>query len=155
MQLSDRLSGVLAVCLGLVVVLLTRTFPPMPGQSIGPALFPSLAGVGLIGFGAWMVVADRAAAGGWLRFDDWVRRPRMVVNFALVTVALVVYAAILPVVGFFLTSLVFLALLMMVFGAPGRRALPTAAVVTVAIHYVFYSLLRVPLPWGLLEAMAW
>lgn len=155
MQLSDRLSGVLAVCLGLAVVLLTRTFPPMPGQSIGPALFPSLAGVGLIGFGAWMVVADRAAAGGWLRFDDWVRRPRMVVNFALVIVALVVYALVLPVVGFFLTSLVFLALLMMVFGAPGRRALPIAAVVTVAIHYVFYSLLRVPLPWGLLEAMAW
>jgi putative tricarboxylic transport membrane protein len=155
MQLSDRMSGVLALCLGLVVVLLTRTFPPTPGQSIGPALFPSLAGAGLIAFGAWMVVADRAASGGWLRFDDWVRRPRMVANFALVIGALVVYALVLPVVGFFLSSAVFLVTLMITFGAPPRRALPLAVVVTMAIHYVFYSLLRVPLPWGLFEAVAW
>jgi len=155
MQLSDRLSGVLALCLGLAVVLMTRTFPPMPGQSIGPALFPSLAGAGLIAFGAWMVVADRAASGGWLRFDDWVRRPRMIANFALAIVALIVYALILPAVGFFVTSAVFLATLMITFGAPPRRALPLAVVVTLAIHYAFYSLLRVPLPWGLLEAVAW
>jgi putative tricarboxylic transport membrane protein len=155
MNLSDRLSGLLAVCLGLSVVLLTRTFPPMPGQSIGPALFPSLTGAGLVAFGAWMVVADRAAGGGWLRFDDWVRRPRMVANLVLVVVALVVYALVLPVVGFFVTSAVFLTTLMVTFGAPARRALPVAVVVTMAIHYAFYSLLRVPLPWGLLEAVAW
>ena len=149
------MSGVLALCLGLAVVLLTRTFPPMPGQSIGPALFPSLAGAGLIAFGAWMVVADRAASGGWLRFDDWVRRPRMVANFALVIGALVVYALVLPAVGFFASSAVFLVALMMTFGAPRRQALLLAVVVTVAIHYVFYSLLRVPLPWGLFEAVAW
>jgi putative tricarboxylic transport membrane protein len=149
------MSGVLAVCLGLAVVLLTRTFPPMPGQSIGPALFPSLAGAGLIAFGTWMVVADRAARGGWLRFDDWVRRPRMVANFALVIGALVVYALVLPVLGFFASSAAFLVALMTTFGAPPRRALPLAVVVTLAIHYVFYSLLRVPLPWGLLEAVAW
>ena len=27
--------------------------------------------------------------------------------------------------------------------------------VTLIIHYVFYKLLRVPLPWGLLQGVAW
>jgi putative tricarboxylic transport membrane protein len=28
-------------------------------------------------------------------------------------------------------------------------------IVTLVIHYAFYSLLRVPLPWGVLERFAW
>jgi putative tricarboxylic transport membrane protein len=32
---------------------------------------------------------------------------------------------------------------------------PLAIVVTLLIHYVFYKLLRVPLPWGLLQKVAW
>lgn len=155
MRLSDRLSGLLAAGLGLVVVLSARTFPPMPGQDIGPALFPALAGVGLMGFGVWMVVADRAGAGGWLRFDEWARRPRMVANFVLVIVALLVYAVAVTPVGFFLTSMVFLAVLMTVFGVPPRWTGPLAVMITIGIHYVFYSWLRVPLPWGVFEAVAW
>jgi putative tricarboxylic transport membrane protein len=155
MHLSDRLAGLLAAGLGLAVVLFARTFPPMPGQNIGPALFPTLTGVGLLGFGMWMVIADRSTGGAWFRVAEWARRPRMVANFALVIVALVVYALLLPPVGFFLTSMVFLAVLMTAFGAPPRWALPIAVVVTFVIHYVFYSWLRVPLPWGLLEGMAW
>jgi putative tricarboxylic transport membrane protein len=154
MQLSDRLSGLLAAGLGLAVVLFARTFPPMPGQDIGPGLFPTLTGTGLIGFGAWMMVADRAGV-GWVRFDDWARRLRMVANFAAVIVALIVFAVAVTPLGFFLTSMVFLAGLMTVFGVPPRWTLPLAVGVTIAVHYVFYSWLRVPLPWGVLEGMAW
>jgi putative tricarboxylic transport membrane protein len=32
---------------------------------------------------------------------------------------------------------------------------PLAVVVTLIIHYAFYKLLRVPLPWGLLQGVAW
>jgi putative tricarboxylic transport membrane protein len=51
--------------------------------------------------------------------------------------------------------MVFLAGLMTVFGVPPRWTLPLAVGVTIAVHYVFYSWLRVPLPWGVLEGMAW
>ncbi len=155
MQLSDRLSGLLAAGLGLAVVLFARTFPPMPGQDIGPALFPSLAGIGLIGFGGWMVVADRGMARAWVRFDDWARRPRMVAHFVLVIAALIVYSLTLTVIGFFIASMIFLGVLMTAFGAPSKWALPLAVIVTLLIHYVFYSLLRVALPWGVLEGIAW
>jgi putative tricarboxylic transport membrane protein len=38
---------------------------------------------------------------------------------------------------------------------PRLRIVPLALIVTFAIHYAFYTLLRVPLPWGVLEGIAW
>jgi putative tricarboxylic transport membrane protein len=35
------------------------------------------------------------------------------------------------------------------------RALPIALMMTLMIHYCFYKLLKVPLPWGLLQPVAW
>jgi len=35
------------------------------------------------------------------------------------------------------------------------RALVLAVLLTLLIHFVFYKLLRVPLPWGLLQGVAW
>ena len=32
---------------------------------------------------------------------------------------------------------------------------PLAAGVTLALHFAFYTLLHVPLPWGWLEGIAW
>jgi putative tricarboxylic transport membrane protein len=32
---------------------------------------------------------------------------------------------------------------------------PIALVLTLLIHYAFYKLLRVPLPWGVLQPIAW
>ncbi len=43
-------------------------------------------------------------------------------------------------------------MLFLAFGVARRWILPLAASVTLVIHYAFYSLLRVPLPWGVLEA---
>lgn len=157
MQLSDRLSGLLAMALGLAVVLYARTLPPMPGQDIGPSLFPTLIGSGLVGFGAWIAFAglrvrDREP---WIGFDAWTRRPRMVVNALLVVVAMVAFIVVVTPLGFFLTSTVFLAGLTVAFGGSRVWAIPAALLVTLVIHYAFYSLLRVPLPWGVLQGMAW
>ena len=34
-------------------------------------------------------------------------------------------------------------------------AVPLALAVTLVIHYAFYKLLKVPLPWGVLQGIAW
>ena len=36
-----------------------------------------------------------------------------------------------------------------------KVVLPTAIVVPLIIHYIFYTVLKVPLPWGLLTDHAW
>ena len=157
MQLSDRLSGLLAMALGLAVALYARTFPPMPGQDIGPSLFPTLIGLGFVGFGAWIALADLRVRdrGPWIRFDAWTGRPRMVANALVVVVAMIAFIAIVTPLGFFLTSAVFLAGLIVAFGGSRMGAIPTAVLVTLVIHYAFYTLLRVPLPWGVLQGVAW
>jgi putative tricarboxylic transport membrane protein len=38
---------------------------------------------------------------------------------------------------------------------PLGRALLIAVVATLVIHFAFYKLLRVPLPWGVLKNWAW
>ena len=39
-------------------------------------------------------------------------------------------------------------------GASWRVTIPVAIVATLVIHFSFYKLLRVPLPWGVLEGWA-
>jgi putative tricarboxylic transport membrane protein len=155
MKLSDALSGVLTALFGLAVLLYARTFPPMPGQPIGPALFPSVIGIGLIVFGGALALAARGAGTPALVVDAWVRGPHTVLAFALVVADVVLYALVVDVLGFFITAFLFLAVLFLTFGVPRRYIAPVAAAVTVGIHYGFYTVLRVPLPWGLLEGIAW
>jgi putative tricarboxylic transport membrane protein len=57
--------------------------------------------------------------------------------------------------GFFITAFIFLGTLCFAFGVPRKHIMPIAIGVPFVIHYAFYTLLRVPLPWGLLERLAW
>lgn len=156
MKLNDVLWGLLCLAAGAAIALQARTFPTMPGQRIGPGLFPTLVGVGFAACGIALVIAgQRRREGGWFRLDDWVRRPRMAAHFALIVAVLVFYALVVDHLGFFLTALIVLSVLFAAFRVPRIQILPIAVVVTLVIHYCFYTLLRVPLPWGLLEGIAW
>jgi putative tricarboxylic transport membrane protein len=156
MKFSDRLSGLLILIFGVAIVAYARTFPAMPGQSVGPSLFPTVIGSGLVLVGATlMFTGARTRSGSWIELDDWVRRPRMVFNFALVIVDLVFYALAVNWLGFFITSFVFLAALFLTFGVTRKWIAPLAVIVTMVIHYGFYTLLRVSLPWGVLGGLAW
>ena len=156
MRLNDTLSGVLIALAGAALVLEAGTFPQMPGQPVGPALFPTVIGVGLLACAAVLIAPGlKRRRAPWIEVDAWVRRPRMVLNFGLVFLVLVFYALVVARLGFFLTAIIVLGVLMLAFDVPRARILPLAMAVTLAIHYAFYSLLRVPLPWGVLEGIAW
>jgi putative tricarboxylic transport membrane protein len=156
MKLGDAASGLLAALLGVAVVLHARTFPPMPGQPVGPSLFPVLIGAGLIVAGAMLMFAGvRRRTGTFVELEAWARRPRMLTTFALVIADLLFYALAVDRLGFLITAVLFLTILFLAFGVPRARILPIAVAVTLVIHYGFYTLLRVPLSWGLLDGIAW
>jgi len=156
MKLGDAGSGLLAAMLGVAVVLQARTFPPMLGQPVGPSLFPVLIGGGLIVAGAALILADvRARTRTFVKLEAWAQRPRMLANFALVIADLLFYALAVDRLGFLITAVLFLTVLFLAFGVRRARILPIAVAVTIVIHYGFYTLLRVPLPWGMLEGIAW
>jgi putative tricarboxylic transport membrane protein len=155
MKLHPALAGLLVLIFGLAIVAHARTFPAMPGQSVGPAFFPTIVGAGLILCAIALIVSGRASGAPWIQAGDWVRRPRMLFNLLLVFLDLVFYAFAVARLGFVITAVIFLGVVMLAFGVPKARILPVALVVTLVIHYAFYTLLRVPLPWGVLESVAW
>ena len=154
MKISDLLAGLLSVGAGLLIAGYASTFPPMPGQPVGPGLFPTVVGCGFILFGAALAVAGRGSR-PLLVVEPWAARPRAIGSFALVVGVLLFYAATVHALGFFVTAFLGLAVLFFAFGVRPAWIAPIAVLVTAVIHYGFYTLLRVPLPWGVLEGVAW
>ena len=161
MRLNDGVWGALALLLGIAIFVAIRHFPTIPGQQYGPALFPGVIATGLAICGVGLIykalAARRIAADGarlW-RADAWTRSPRHVVALATVLAVNVLYIAFVDRLGFIVTAIVYLSALFAVFRVRARFVLPLAIVVALSIHYAFYKLLRVPLPWGLLQGVAW
>ena len=156
MRINDTLAGLLIMAFGAAVAGFAQTFPPMPGQSIGPSLFPTVIASGLVILGACLTASGiRRGERPAITFGDWVRSRRARVGFLLVIADLVFYALAVDWLGFFVTGFLFLMVLMRAFGVRSARAAAVSGAVILAVHYGFYTLLRVPLPWGLLERLAW
>lgn len=161
MKLSDTIWGVLLLSLSALVLWKIQSFPPMPGQRYGPAVFPGVTAAAL-GVCALILIANglahRRAAGDehvWGSLEAWTRSPRHVLAFVLVIGVNVFYILFATPLGFIPTGIVYLAALFLVFGVRARWILPLALVITLVIHYAFYKLLKVPLPWGILQRFAW
>lgn len=153
---GDVAAGAIVLALGAAVFGIATTFPAMPGQNIGPALFPLIIGAGLAISGLILVLGPRfGRMPDPVEFEEGLRRPRMALNAGLVVAGLLLYTLIVGPLGFFIASAALLLTLFLAFGARPIHAVPVALVVPVIVHYVFYSVLRVPLPWGVLEGMAW
>jgi putative tricarboxylic transport membrane protein len=64
------------------------------------------------------------------------------------------YIAAANMLGFHITAVALLAFWVRILGGSWRVAVVVAVVGTLAIHVSFYKMLRIPLPWGLLEQWA-
>jgi putative tricarboxylic transport membrane protein len=156
MRFSDTAAGLIVTALGLGVAGYARTFPPMPGQDIGPSFFPVIIGVGLVVFGLTLAFSGQRQAGSaHVAFDEWVRRPRAARNAALVAGMLAFYVTSADALGFLPAAAVLLVVLWLALGARGRWLAPLALGIALFVHYAFYTVLGVPLPWGLLDPIAW
>jgi len=67
----------------------------------------------------------------------------------------VFYIRFVDMLGFVLTGVIYLAALFAAFGVRPRWILPLALIMHPGYSLQLYKLLRVPLPWGLLERFAW
>jgi putative tricarboxylic transport membrane protein len=153
MKINDALAGAALVALGAVVLWHIQGFPPMPGQKYGPAWFPGLIAIGLIACGALLVGARLRAANSepLLALPGWTRRARPAASVASVIAGLLLYVLAADTLGFHIVAAALLLTWSRLLGASWRLAVPVALAATVVIHLAFYKLLKVPLPWGLLE----
>jgi putative tricarboxylic transport membrane protein len=157
MKLNDAVFGLLLILLGAAVLGAIQGYPKIPGQPVGPALFPGLIAAGLCLAGVLLVASGvrRRAEHPWLAWDEWVRSPRHVLGFVVLLAAILFYILAADTLGFLLTAPIVLGALFLVLRVPPGRALLIAVVATLLVHFAFYKLLRVPLPWGVLKGFAW
>jgi putative tricarboxylic transport membrane protein len=163
MKINDIASGLLLGSLAAGVYLHAGSFPQMPGQNVGPNMFPQSIAAGLMVCAivlvvrGWRTIGTAGTTGGekLIGIPKWVGANRTTAGFLMIPLALLFYAAVSESLGFIVTAFLFLMPLFLVFGVRARTALAVAALGSLAIHAMFYKLLKVPLPWGVLAPIAW
>ena len=157
MKLNDAIFGLLLLVLGGTVLGSVQSFPKIPGQQVGPGLFPGLIAVGLCVGGLILLVRGWQARvqQPWVAVDDWVKSPRHLMGFVVLVASIVFYMLVSEKLGFLICSTLILTTLFSVLKVPFGRAVLVAVIATLVIHFAFYKILRVPLPWGVLTNYAW
>lgn len=148
MHLSHRIIGILALLGGAGLIVGTLDFHALATQHFGAAFFPRLLGVALIFCGVLMViVAPRSVA---FRVTLTGRAGlRSVALFASVPF----WVLVSPVLGFIATTFLMMTALTMLAGAKILPAVTSGLGLSFLLFLIFGQLLRVPLPYGLLERL--
>ena len=157
MRLPDRVTGLFLVGLGAAAAYGGWLLPPVPGQPVGPNIFPLVIGSGLalcglaIAFGIGHTFEEEEEI---IPLEAGQARPptgKLYGLRALLPPALLLfYVAAADRLGFIITAAIMVYVTSTALGAKWKLALPLAALSPFAIHLIFGKLLRVPLPAGLL-----
>jgi putative tricarboxylic transport membrane protein len=164
MRLSDRFTGLFLVVLGAFAAYGGSRLPPVPGQQIGPNVFPLVVGIGLVLCGLMIAFGighrfEEEAEADLAAHSDRPATPAKTHPLAgfkalLPPGLLIFYVMASERLGFVPTAFVIVLSLALALGARLKLALPLALLAPVGVHLIFSKLLRVPLPWGLLP-MPW
>jgi putative tricarboxylic transport membrane protein len=157
MKLNDAVFGILLMALGGWVLNAVQRFPKIPGQQVGPALFPGIIATGLCIGGLILLVRGWQARSQqpWFALEEWARSPRHLLALATLISAIAFYILFSTSLGFLPCSVIILTVLCWVLRVKLGWSIVIAVVATGLIHFAFYKLLRVPLPWGILTPYAW
>jgi putative tricarboxylic transport membrane protein len=161
MRLPDRVTGLFLVGLGAAAAYGGWQLPPVPGQPVGPNVFPLVIGTGL----ALCGLAIALGIGRSFEEEEELipveggQPPPPASKFyglrALLPPALLLfYVAVADQLGFIITAALIVFVTSTALGARWKLSLPLAVLAPIAIHLIFSKLLRVPLPPGLLP-MPW
>jgi putative tricarboxylic transport membrane protein len=130
----------------------------VPGQQVGPNVFPLVVGLGLAVCGALIALGigrsfeeEVRGAGADAEIGAGERPSRWRGLKALIPPGLLIfYVLAVDRLGFWITAAIIVCTAAIALGARMRVAAPLAVLAPLAVHLLFLKLLRVPLPAGLL-----
>jgi len=155
-KINDAVFGALLLALGVGILWHVQSFPKIPGQDVGPGLFPGTIAVVLIVCAILLIrggVRDRSGR-PWIEVLPWVVSRGHAWAFVSVIGSTIALILLSNSVGFLIVAPLALFAMFIAFGVRPVAAVVIAIVGTAVIWYAFYKLLRVPLPWGVLERFA-
>jgi putative tricarboxylic transport membrane protein len=163
MHLPDRVTGLFMVALGGLAAYGGSRLPPVPGQQIGPNVFPLVVGIGLAICGAMIAFgvgrryeeeaeADLAKISGRIVTEtaDAPSHSWRGLKALLPPALLIFYVLAVDRLGFLPTAAMMVLAASLALGARLRLAVAMAIGAPLFVNLVFVKLLRVPLPSGLL-----
>jgi putative tricarboxylic transport membrane protein len=169
MKVSDRVTGLMLVVLGALAYWGGSLLPPVPGQQVGPDVFPMVIGAGLVICGVFIMMGVgrtfeeeeaiiTSASGDVAKADELEPDRGFVEGFLsggwkvlIPPGALFFYYFASEKLGFWITATLMVFVLAWSQGAKLRWAVALAVIAPIFVHLVFYKLLRVPLPAGILS----
>ncbi len=138
---SARWSGPVLLAVGIACAVEASTFNVgFLTDPVGPKALPYVAAAILVLAGIHAMLSGKESSALPSR-HAWIRA-------GLATATFLAYAATLPLLGFFLSTTLVVALLSMLFGGRWTRALPSAAALAGALWLLFAYGLGLPLPIG-------
>jgi putative tricarboxylic transport membrane protein len=157
MKIDDAITGLLLGLFSVAVFIAALSFPPIPGQNFGASLFPVWISIGMFICSICLVVQGvrQRRAGYRMTVPAWLYDKMAIIRFLLIPATLVFYFEVADYLGFFITASIILVVLFRAFGVRWLTSLIVALIGALAIHAMFYGILKVPLPWGVLESLAW
>ncbi|MBF7052724.1 tripartite tricarboxylate transporter TctB family protein [Halomonas sp. KAO] len=135
---GDRVTGVVLLLVAAVAWWLSHDFTSGFGQTIGPGAFPRLVSVPLGLLSLYLIARPGVN-------QRWPERSALLRQLSLL-VLLMVYAGLIQPLGFLPTALLTVTLMIRLFGASWRQALPFGLLLTLGLYLLFEFALGMPLP---------
>lgn len=155
MRLADWLIGLILIAAGAALYSAAQTLPQLHGQRYGAGFFPSFIAAGFVLVGALMTASDLRRAGPALMIGSWVRSGGAWMRLSCMVLGTIAFILLLDRIGYLASVLLLLGLLMPVCGVRWRVAIPVSLIAALGSWYLFGRVLRVALPYGLLEPHIW
>ena len=155
MRVNDFFFGAAFLAAGAAVAVEARTFPPVPGQPYGGAVFPTLIGAALFFCGISLCVSGARDFRRLSPFSPppWAKSPRDAAAVLLTFGGLLFCALFAERLGFAACIVALTFPLQLRLGARPVRALAVSAGTAAVIEAGFVWLLGAPLPRGLVESL--
>lgn len=152
MRSNDKITGLVTVIFGVLVITNSRGLVNLPQQEYGAGTFPVIIGGLLIAFGGLLTLRGIRSNAPLMVWVNEVPIKRFYLTLLAVVSTIIAYILLTPVLGFPVVSAVLLSLLLYGFYRQNWMvAICTAVVSTAVIWVVFGRLLQVPLELGILE----
>ena len=151
MKKKDIIAGLIFIALGIFIFTQTVSYPSLEKGHPGPGLFPNLLAILFIVFGGVLVFKARKPTSLPEGSPEVPAAPKRIFNAFFVLAIIVIFVAVVNIVGFLITSAVLLFVLMKRLGVTILKSAIASLVITLFINLMFSKILRVPLPSGILR----
>ena len=151
MKISDTVVGAGFVAAGALIIAGTMHYPPLDRGYPGPSLFPRILGGLMVAFGG-LVGLKGLRTGDTTQEVEWLllHKSTGFINAVFVLVGVAAYILFVEKLGFLLMGALLLFVVMWRLKVPPLKALLVAVVFNTIVHFLFYKIMRVPLPMGIL-----